>query len=426
MKTKSKNIKECAALFEIEFSKEALAKAFEEVYDEISKAANIPGFRPGKAPRDLVKKHYADAAKEEVLKRLVPEAYRRALEDNKLAPIGAPEISDINFEDEKPLSFKIKIETRPKFKLKDYKGLTLEKNIHKVTEEETDKTIQNLREMNAKYVPVEDRPAQFGDYLVSDLDCFVDGKPIHKTRENLWIYLDKEALIPELNEKMVGMKKLEERDIEVKLPEKYPDKKMVGKLAVYHVKVKEIKARVLPSLDDEFAKDLGKEKFDDLKKTVSEELGARARMNAEIETENQLLGKLMDSNLFAVPESLVARQLNMMVEDAKRRLASKGFQREELDKKNEDFIKKFKEDAVRHVRLLFILDAIASEEKIGVAAEDIEKAYKMIAAQSGKSVEEIKGHYEKEGLVDSLESKVREEKTIRLLLEKAKIEEKEK
>ncbi len=424
MKSKVKLIDECSAILEIETSKETISKAFDEVYNEIAKVANIPGFRAGKAPIDMVRLSYAKAAKEEVLKRLVPEGYRKALQEHEVNPIGMPEISDLVFEDDKPFTFKAKVETRPKFKLKTYKGLNLEKKKVSITDEDIDKTIKSLQEVNAKYATIDGRPVQMGDYVVSDMECYVDGKAIHKKRENLWLTMEKDSFVPGLAEKMVGMKKGDETDIDAKLPEKYPNEKLAGKDARYHVLVKEIKEKKLPNIDDELAKDLGKDNLDSLKKEIVKELEARAISTAEINVENQLLDKLSGDNVFRVPASFVAKQLDHMIEDAKRKLQERGFGKEELDKKNKEFEDRFKEDAEKQIRLLFILDEIASKEKIEITEEDISSAFKVIAANSGKEEGFIKDYYEKEDLMDNLKDKIREGKTVKFLLDNSKIIEK--
>jgi trigger factor len=279
--------------------------------------------------------------------------------------------------------------------------------------------------MNAKYVSVEDRPVQMGEYVVSDLDCSVDGKPVHKTRENLWLFLEKDSLVPGLAEKMVGMTKGEERDIEAAFPEKHPDKNLAGKLAKYHVKAREIKRRELPEINDEFAKIFGKANLDELKQEISKELESRARINAEIDAENQVLNKVIDDNTFAVPSSFVKRQLDFMVEDAKRHLAEKGFKKEDLDKKDDELKEKFKNEAARKVRLLFILNDIAVQEKISASDSDLKDAYKAISAQSGKGEDEVRAYYEKEELTDELKDKIKEGKVIQFLLKNAEVSEKD-
>jgi len=422
-KTKARSIEDCSMLFEIEVSSQAITEAFEKVYNEITKIANIPGFRIGKAPLDVVKKHYASDAREEVLKRLIPEAYREALQEHSITPVGLPEISDVSFESEKALSFKARVDTRPKFKLKDYKGIKIAKKKVQINDADVEKTLENLRELNARYVAAEDRPVQMGDYVVSDLECSVDGKSAHPKRENLWLFIDKESAIPGLADNIVGMRKGEAKEIEVKLPPKYPDKKLVGKIAKYHVVAKEIKIRQLPEINDEFAKDLGRNTLEELRSEIRKEMENRAKIDAEIDAENQLLTKLMDDNVFAVPSSFVTRQLSYMVEDAKKRLEQKGFKKEDLDKKDDEFKEKFKNEAVRQVRLLFILDEIAMLEGMTVNEKDLKDTYRSIATQTNRTEDEVKGHYEKEDLVDNLEEKIREGKTIQFLLKNAEMTE---
>lgn len=424
VKTKAKSVEECATLFEIEVPKETIDKAFEDIYVNISKSANIPGFRVGKAPKELVKKHYSKAAKKEVMNQVIPDAYQKAVWEHKIEPIGYPEITDLIFEEGKTMTFKAKVDTRPKFKLKSYKGIQIDKKKAALSDEDINKAIENLREYNAKYVAVEDRPIQLNDYVVSDLDCVVDGRNAHKKRENLWLYADKESLMSGLTEKMIGMKKGEERDIEVALPEKYPDKTLAGKTAKYHVNVKDIKVRSLPSVDDEFAKDLGKENLEQLKKEITEALEKKMISDSEIALENQLLDKLIDENSFAVPSNMIKKQAHLMAENAKAKLQEKGFKKEDLDKKDSEFAGRFKDDAARQVRLLFILDRIAADEAIKVDDKDLENAYKIISIQTGKNEKEIKDYYEKEALEDNLLERIKGEKTIEFLLKNADIKEK--
>lgn len=424
VKAKAKKMEECVVALDIEVSKDSVEQAFEEVYREISKVAAIPGFRTGKAPADLVKKHHAKDAHEEVLKRLIPDAYRKALEEHKLNAIGMPAISDVDYAEGKPLVFKARVTTRPEFTLKQYKGLKAERQKVAVSDEDVAKTLESLREMHATYQAADERPVQMGDFVVGDLSCMVDGKPAHKKRENIWLAIEKDSFIPGLNEKMVGMKAGEERDIEVTLPATYPDKNIAGKSAVYHAVVKNIKVRQLPALDDEFAKDLGKESVAALKEEIAKELEARMRASAEVEVENKILGALTEANTFPVPASFVKRQLDHMVENTKRKLVEKGFKKEDLDKKDEEFRAKHKDDALRQVRLLFILDEIATKESIEVAESDVQAAYASIAAQAGRTEKEVKDHYEKEDMVESLIEKIREEKTIAFLVKNAAITEK--
>lgn len=339
VKTKAKAIEDCATLFEIEVPREDIDKAFEETYAEISKVANIPGFRAGKAPKELVKKHYAKEARKDVLDHIIPGAYQKAVEEHRIDPIGLPNITDLVFEEGKAMTFRARVDTRPKFKVKAYEGIQVEKKKIVVNDEHVNKALENLREYSAKYVAVEDRSVQSGDYVVSDLECMVDGKPAHKKRENLWLLIDNESLMSGLTQKMIGMKKGEERDIETALPDKYPDKDLAGKTAKYHVLAKEIKVRSLPDVNDEFARDLGKESIEQVKKEIAEELKKKFEAESEIAAENQLLNKLIDDNPFTVPSGLVARQIHLMTENAKAKLMEKGFKKRNSIKKTLNFQK---------------------------------------------------------------------------------------
>lgn len=422
MAAKIKKIEECTALFDIEVPKASVSKAFDEVYEEIVKIASVPGFRVGKAPIDIVKKHYSKDAKDEVLKRLIPEAYAKALEEHGVRPVGLPEITDVNLTEDSRLLFRARVDSRPSFKIKEYGGIKLTKKKAEVSDDDVEKTLQSLREMNARFVPAPDRPVQMGDYVISDLECFVEDKPAHKKRENLWLFMEKDSTVPGLAEKMVGMQKGSEIDVELKLRDDYPDKALAGKAARYHVKAKDIKLRQLPEPNDEFAKEIGQPTMKDARDTIRKELLSRAKTGVEADLENQLVNKLTQDYVFAVPSGFVARQLDFMVEDAKRHLMERGFRREDLDKKDQEFKDRFKDDAAKRVRLLFILDEIARAEKIDTGAVDLENAYKAIAAQSGKKPEEIRDHYEKdEELVEGLRDRIREEKVIRFLLDKAQI-----
>ena len=423
VKSKAKSTEECSTLFDIEVPKETIDKAFEEAYSEITKIAAIPGFRAGKVPKDLVRKHFVKEAKKEVIDHVIPDAYQKAIEEHKIDPIGFPEITDLVFEEGKAMTFKAKVDTRPKFKLKNYKGIQVDKKKVDIKEEDIKKALDNLREYAAKYAAVEDRPVQWDDYVVTDLERSVEGSTALEKKDNLWLLLDKESLLSGLMEKIVGMNKGEERDVEIVMPQTYPDKTLAGKKTKYHVKVKEIKVRNLPNIDDDFAKDLGKENLEQLKKEVREELEKKMTMDSQIATENQLLDKLMDENTFPVPSNLVKKQIRLMTENAKLKLIQKGFKEEELDKKDEEFTGRFKEDATRQVKLLFILDRIAVDEGIEAGEKDLESAYKSISLQAGKPEEEIKKYYEKENLVDNLLERIREEKTIEFLIKNAKLKE---
>lgn len=423
VRSKIKSLEECASLFEIEVPKETVDKAFDEIYSQISKVASVPGFRPGKAPKELVKKHYSKHAQEEAIKKLLPEAYSAALQEHRINPIGMPEISDIIFEEGKDMSFKARVETRPKFTLKNYKCIDVKKKKIAIGSSDIDKTLESIREMNAKYSSPENRSLKMGDYAISDMECEVGGKAIHKKRENLWLYMDKDTIAPGFSDGLVGMNKGDEKNIEIVFPKEHADKNLAEKKAIYRIKVNDIKVRVLPEINDALAKDMGKESLEILKKDIAIGLEAQAKRNADIDVENKVLTKITEDNKFGVPSGIVERQLKQMVENAKHKLLEKGFKKDDLDKKDGEFKAKFKDDAEKRVRLLFILDAVAEAEKIEVSDSDIAEAYKAISDETGKSETEVRAHYEREDITADLKEQLKEGKAIEFLVKNAKVTE---
>jgi len=422
MKSNVKNQDGCVSHFEIEIPQEDVQRILEEVYTEIEKTASIPGFRVGKAPRDLVKKVHAEKARDETLKRLIVEGYSNALKKHDITPLGSPEVTDVKFEEGKLLFFKVKIDRRPRFKLKEYKGIHVEKQLIAIKEEDVAKGLEGLREYAARYVTLNDKALDYQYYAVCDFEYTVDGKA---TRRNDMLFLmDKQSLLPDVVKNMVGMKTGEERTFGVTFPSTFPDKQLQGKKADYKIKVKEIQEKQLPDLSDELAKDLGMDNLQTLKEKVKEELTKRMESTIRDGMKNQLLRYLADGNIFDVPASMVDSQIAYLVEDAKERLTAKGVKKEDLDKKTGELEGKFREEAIRSVRLSFILNEIGSSEKIDVSEKELEDTLHSIAERTGQSPGKVKEHYQKEGLVDHLAFKLREDKVVEFLLQEARVIEK--
>lgn len=422
MKTRIKNIEECRKLFQIEISKDLVKKATEEVYQNIKKFAKIPGFRPGSAPQDLLEKHYSKDAKEEVLRQLVPEGYRKALEDHKVAPIGHPEISKVNFELDKPLTFEAEVDVYPSFKLKNYKSIKVKKKRISVDEKELEDALLRVQSMSAKYNDVQ-RPIKKGDYAVCDVEAFIEGKLITKKNNSMWIQAEKDASLLGIGEELVGLSKGEKKEIDAKLPDNYPDKKYAGKLAKFKVDVKEVKEKALPELDDAFAKTLNIESMDLLKKELETQILKRKENSLKINMENQILEKLLKDNKFLVPSSIVKRQKEVFAKRLEVDLTEKGIPKEEADKRIKEFDSKLQEDALSKVKIYFMLDDIAVKEKIEVNKSDIDERMKSVAVSTGKSFDEVKGYYEKENLIGGLSEEIKEVKVLEFLLKNADITE---
>jgi len=420
MKSRIKSKKECTKVFYVEIPHEDVQRTVDKVYEGIRKIAKIPGFREGTAPRDLLEKQYSKDANEEVLKRLIPEGYRKALEDHAVDPIGFPKISNVFFEKEKPLTFEVQVDTRPNFKLRSYKGIRVKKKRISVSTEEIDNTIKRLQGMYADYKDVAG-PLKKDQYAVCNVEAFIDEKPISKPHKSMWIQANKEASLLGLGEKLIGFEKGITKDIDTTLPENYPDKKYAGKAAIFKVTINEIKEKETPLLNDEFAKKLKSENMDTNKKTIESELFARKENNLKVDMKNQLLDKLLKDNKFTVPEGLVEDQKGHLKKRLESELLRQGLKKEDIDKRIKDFDTNIAKDALDKVRSYFILDKVAEQEKINASEEDLKNNLEGIAASCSQTSEEVRKYYEKENLIGGLKEEIKETKVLDFLLKNADI-----
>ena len=423
-KSRIRNTKnsECTKILEIEIPLDAVNQAREEVYKEIKKIAKVPGFRPGTAPQDILEKHHSKDAEEEVLRKLIPDGYKKAIEFHKITPLASPEIDKVVFEKGKALTFEAAVEIKPTIKLKSYKGIKVTKRKVSVGEAEVDQAVARLRDFYAKYNDVE-RPVQKGDYTVCDVEAFMDSKAVSKNTKDMWVQADKEASLLGIGEELIGMKKSEAKEINVKLPESYPDKKYAGKDAKFKVLVKSVKEKELPKIDDGFAKMLNKENLGALKEEIKTQLGIRHENAEKIHMENQILERLLKEHKFPVPESIVKRQKEYLEKRLKQELSQRSVSTEEINERIKKSDNEIATDALNKVRIYFLLNEIALKEGVSVTAKDLEKRIAEIAGSTGRPEKEVKESYEKEGLLDGLVEEIKETKTLELLLKEAKVTE---
>lgn len=421
MKRKIKHIEEHRKSFEIEVPAADVNKRKDELFDKFSKTATVPGFRAGKAPRDLLEKHYGERVTKEVVEDLISGSYRQAVEEEGLMPLGYPHISDVNLNDKNVLSFKAEFNTRPKIEIKEYKGLALKKKKAQISDEDVDRSINSLRESTAKFKECTGRGVQIGDYIVCDSHIFVDDKPIAQKRENIWMPIEEVSYVPGVSKALVGANLNEEKEIETTLPEDFPIKEHAGKKSVFKIKVKEIKEKVLPQIDDEFAKDLGYNNLSELKDSIRKVLESQMERQIKQDLERQIIEKLLENSNFNVPSSLVDEQLKYIVEEEKGRLKKQGLKEEDLKAKDKDLADKLKPVAERQVKTMFILDEIAHEEKITVSKEELDEAFEGLARQYNQPRAKVEKYYKENDLVSNLYADIKNGKLLELLIKEAKI-----
>jgi trigger factor len=423
MKSKIKKLEGTAREFEISLSSEQVNKVLSEVLEDIKKTAKIPGFRPGNAPLDVVRKHHEKDAMDEVKRRIIPEAYQRALEEHRIAPVSYPEVSGLIMDPSGGMTFKAKVDVYPEIKLRKYKGLKVTREKVSVTDAEVEEALLRIRNIHAEFSE-KDGPVDKGDFGICDIEAFIDGQAITKKHNNMWIEANKDSSLLGLGEELCGMKKGDCKDVEVTLPENYPDKKYAGKQATFNVEVKEVRIKKLPELDEALAKKLKKENISEVKEDLRSELMERKAYNGKVTMKNQIMEQLLKGHSFDVPGSMVERQLDVLVERAQNELSEKGVDKETIDSQKDELRKRLKTDAENKIRLYFILNEIGNENNIAVEDEEVDNWLKSLADSYNQPFEEVKKYYKEKDLIDGLKEQLREGKTLDFLLSEAAVTDK--
>src|SRR3990172_2282638 len=413
MRSAVENISTVKKKITIEVPQDDVEKEREKAVAKVAKKAKLPGFRPGKAPRSVVERHYGEDIQADVMNKLIADAYFQAVQEHKISPVDLPEISDVSLDKGSPLSFSATVEVRPNIELGTYDGIEVKEEPLTVSDEELEQTINRLREMYAQLEVVEGRPAEKGDSIIIDFEGFREGKSIAGAKaSDHMLTLGSGNLIPGFEDQLVGVNKGEAKEISVSFPADYTNKDLAGKDAVFKVMVKEIKRAVMPEVNDDFAKDIGNHNtVEELRARVKEDMEARKRDELASSQREELLSKLVDAHTFDVPPGMVKQQAV--------RLARQG-----MDVKSFD-AEKYREErlplAERRVKGLLILDAVADREKVTAIDEELTAELQGLSRKSGQPVETIKKYYEsQEGGMDNLRSSLIQEKTLTLLLSRAK------
>jgi trigger factor len=422
LKVDIKDINSCEKVLTIDVPEEQVSQEFSHFYASVAKQAKIPGFRPGHAPSQVVALHFRDEARKEVWKHLVAESLREAIRQEELAVIGYPQIENIQF-DETHLKYKAHLEMRPKIKIDKYIGLTIKRHPISIQDSEVDESLSRLREAHGKFQAVENRTAQLSDFLICDYRLEVNGQEKEK-REGEWIEIREKDYLEGFSKQLIGAKAGETRLVVVTFPSEYRLEELRGKEGRFSVKVREIKEKKLPELNDEFAKTVGDyETLDGFKKVIRQDLEQHKKMEAEREVERALLDELIKKSKFDVPAPMVERRLSAMADEAVQNLVYRGMKEEEAKKQKETLKKNLAQDAEKQVRISFVLDEIAGRERIEAGASDVAARYQMLSERFRRPLEEIKTYYEaSEERKDLLAHQIVTEKTIQWIKDKAQIE----
>ena len=420
---KTENNNEVKLEFTVEAEK--FDGAIKTVFNKNSKYFNIPGFRKGKAPYQIVEKTYgAQIFYEDAFNEVAGEAFEEGLKENNIEAVSKPEVEIKQIEKGKDLIFTAVVQIKPEVTLGKYKGIQIKKVEYNVSDEDVNHELMHLAEKNARLVSVEDRPVESGDITVIDFEGFVDGVAFDGGKaENHELTIGSNTFIPGFEDQIIGMKPEEEKEIKVKFPEEYFSANLAGKDATFKVKLHEIKKKEMPEINDELAKDISEfDTIEELKNSIKEKQEEQNKTKAKYETEDEVIKAVCEEAKVEIPSGMIETETDHMVQDINTRLSYQGMNIDQylkmMNKTMDEFRTEYKEQAETAVKSRLVLEAVGKEAGIEVKEEEISAKIKEMAENYGRKEEEVKDNPE---LVKYVGDSLKTEKTIDFLVENAKI-----
>jgi len=434
MKTELIEISPTRKQIDVVIEPEAVRAVYDRISDKYAKGANVPGFRPGHAPRGVVRTRFKDQIRTELLRELLPDAVQKAVEEHKLAPLGEPELNlentgGLSELGEKPISFSVNVEVLPDIKLGDYKGLEVARRTRPVKDEDLDRVIESLRENSATLEPVEDRGAQPGDTVTANFHGkFLnqpDAEPIKV--EDVDVVLGGPGVVSEITDNLTGAKPDDEKVFTVDYPADFSSKGLAGKQVEYTIKVSAVRIKELPELDDEWAQSLGEEieSLGDLRAKVRSDLESQTKNEADNKVRADLVRQIVEAHQLELPERLVEHQTEVRLESVVRDMIGQGIDPRNKELNWDKARDSLKEQASYDLRGSLLLERIADEEKIEVSEQEIDDEINAIAEASRQSPEQVRGILTKQGGERSIAGRLRNRKALEFLVANAKITDQE-
>ena len=421
---KTENANEVKLELTVEASK--FDEAIKKVYFKSAKYFNIPGFRKGKAPINIVEKNYGkEIFDEDAFNEVAQPALEEAVKENKLEIVSRPDIEVKQIGKGQDLIFTAVMQTKPEAKLGKYKGLEIKKVEYNVTDDDISHELEHMQEHNARMVTIEDRPVEDGDIATIDFEGFVDGKPFEGGKaEGHELTIGSKTFIPGFEDQVIGMKIDEEKDINVKFPDEYFSKDLAGKDATFKVKVHEIKKKELPTLDDEFAKDVSE--FDtlaDLKEDIKKKQEKQNEEKAKYEIQEAVMKAIVEKIEVEIPTGMIETEVENMLKDIEQRLSYQGLKLNQylqmLGKTEEELKKEYEPQAIEGIKSRLALEAVIKAEKIEVEDKEIDEKLKEMAKNYGKENDEA--FMKNENVRNYIKEGMQSEKAIDFLVKNAKI-----
>lgn len=419
------NLSELTRKLTITLPKETVQAALSKAYAKVNTEVKIKGFRRGKIPQSVLEKNFKSQIESEVGEKLVQETYFDAVEKEKLDPVVHPEIAEHKFPEDGTFVYVALVDVKPQFELKEYKGVEIEKKALIVSDEEVDKEIKLLQRHQAAVQTAEEgHLIAMDDLVVVDFQGFHNGKAMKEVHnENFNVDMGMHRLGKDFEEKLVGLKKGDKTLYEITFPADYPNPMLAGKNVEFKVDIKDVKVRIKPALDDEFAKDIKPElaTLEDLKADIRARLQKTKDDALKGDLDDKLMHKLIELNPFEVPQRLVNYEIQEMLKQTEENLKRSGLSFESAGIDLKELVEKNKDVAVKRVKGDFLLKKIAEVEEIKVADEDIQRGYQRIADQYRMTVDEVKKYFKRREEILPFMNELHNEKVLDFLREQAKI-----
>ncbi len=425
------DVSACRKRLRIEVPANEVTAEVERMTDEFRKVVRLPGFRPGKAPRDVVAKRFQADIDDEVRRSLVPKAYREAVRSRKLRVVSAPRVEELKFERGLSMSFSALVELAPEIRLPAYKGIAVKAAPKPVGDEDVQKAIDFLREQEASFKDAGDRAVGEGDFAVVKFTSVCEGKPLQEVaptakslaeRDNLWMQIKEDSFLPGFTPQLLGLKVGDRKDVQIDFPADFQVAELAGKKATFFVEVVGLKDRVLPEEDDAFAKRMGRASMEEARGAIRERFEEERKSDAEMANKNQIVDFLLSKCQFDVPESILEYQTRNVIRRVVEENAARGMAPEELQGKKDEIYRFAQKSAHDRVRADFILLKVAEEEKIQVAEAEINERVAGLARRYQMTPKKLLTELEKRDGLSQLEEEMLIGKTLDFLLNEAKLE----
>jgi trigger factor len=419
------DLSQCRKDLTVEVPVEEVNAAFEKTYGVYARHLKIPGFRPGRVPREIIKQRFAKEAEDEVVKSLVPQALQSAVAEHMLRVVGDPQIEDLSISEGEPMRFRATLEVLPEFELKEYKGLKLTKRVAPVTDEDVEHTLEHLRQSASEFVPVEDRQSHDGDFVsVNLVGKYVEPPEEEDLRsDDVQIEIGADNVQPEFSENLRGVKAGDVREFRVKYPEDFSAEGLAGKTLDFTATVVAVREKEAPELDDEFARDFGDyESLQQLRDRVRENLTSSAEARAEADLREEAVKRIIDDYDFEVPSALVEAQTSDRAREFAYVLMRNGVPPQTIKEIDwEERMKEFRPLAARDVRMALVFAKIGVAEKVEVSGQEVDAEIERMAGASGEPASQLKARLTKDDSLSSIENRLRHQKALEAVIKHAEI-----